>query len=410
MSHILIIEPNMSGHHGPYVRWIVEAALAHDLKVTLATSSEAVSHTSMIDIKNEFGDHCEIVALPWRKLSAEGRKKKIMPPLLETQLINYRFWADAYRCVSNVDFVFVPSVDGCLYYTALRGSPFQHTRWGGIVMRPHFNFAPVGMKGPTASLSGRLKERFFIRLLAQKTLCELITIDETLPVYLSLKNRRFVNKIRYLADPNEINTPLAKADGRASLGLDEGKWVILLFGSLSWRKGVVDLLNATISNQWPPECQVLLMGRPDSDVQKQILRPEVQQAIRDRRVQVIDRYVTDTKRDAALAACDAVWCCYKQFYQMSGVLVLAGLARRPVVASCEGLIGWLTKKYNCGVVLEKSNPATVCSTIHKLVADTRHSEVMGDNGARYFAAHSITNAKNTIGAFLEQNAKGDGQV
>lgn len=133
MPRILIIEPDMSGHRSAYLHWIIQAALERGLQVTLAASVEGTQHPAMEELQRHVGDRCKMVALPRAEVSTRGLKARLVPPHFQTQLINYNFWAKAYRRVPNADFVFVAALDGCLYNLAAWGPPFSGAQGGAAL-------------------------------------------------------------------------------------------------------------------------------------------------------------------------------------------------------------------------------------------------------------------------------------
>jgi glycosyltransferase involved in cell wall biosynthesis len=69
------------------------------------------------------------------------------------------------------------------------------------------------------------------------------------------------------------------------------------------------------------------------------------------------------------AAADAVWMGYRGHYTMSGVLVQAAAMGLPVISCAEGLIGWWTRKYAAGEVVDPDDAPAVVNAIGRLSSD-----------------------------------------
>ena len=402
MNDILVIERDLSGHRSDYLRWIVRSALERGCRITVVMGEAAAQHSAMPNLRRDFASDCRLVILSPPK--AQGMLTRALKPIFGSQFEEYAFMVAAHRVAPDVGLVFVPTIDPCLFSIALKGSPFGATPWAGIVMGLKFHFRRSDILGPRSELRLALQERVFMRLLKQASLQHIFTIDETLPNDVAQHHPHLARKLTYLVDPNEIAVRLTRAKGRQHLGLPPKKWLLLLFGALSLRKGLKTLLKAVVSPEWPQEAAVVLAGKQNHDVIALLNRLDLSEARSLGRIYVLDGFLSKCDRDAALAACDAVWCGYEGFYQMSGVLVLAGLAGRPVVACPEGLIGWLTKRYKSGILLSNRAPATVCATVRRLLHAPEFAAQMGANGAQAFAIHTLANARHTVGEVLRPNS------
>ena len=89
---------------------------------------------------------------------------------------------------------------------------------------------------------------------------------------------------------------------------------------------------------------------------------------------------------------------------MSGVMVQAGHARRPVIASDEGLIAWTTRKYSLGVTVDLSSPAQVIEGLRRLMFDKQSAQQWADNAHRRFSGHTRENFARRLLRSFDDNA------
>jgi glycosyltransferase involved in cell wall biosynthesis len=144
--------------------------------------------------------------------------------------------------------------------------------------------------------------------------------------------------------------------------------LVVLFGEISAREGVVSLLEAAADPSCSPRVHVMMAGRFTERAQL-LANTSFQRLKPDGRLYTIDGYVRGADERQVLSAADCVWLGYTEFYGMSGVTVLAGRHGVPVFASREGLIGYLAEKHEIGVIIEPRNRLSVVSALNRLVEE-----------------------------------------
>lgn len=366
-KHVLLVEARLSGHHPGYMERIAGELLRKGYAVTAVLASADRSHpvvARLIEAWPSFTVHpiddarlqrtaCSRFGIAGRELGLRG------------------LFADAYREVAarqKIDQVLMPYVDYCLHSLALLGSPFAGTPWSGICMRPSFHLAASGVIAPKPSFAW-LKERLFIRLLGQKSLRRLFTIDEFLPAYIAARNGPG-KPITYLPDPAELRGNHTRESARKVFGISQEKFVVLAYGTLDDRKGLRPLLAAVAAPEMDPNIELLLVGRQSPAIKSFLQSEQVNRLERQGRLWAVDRFVNEEEEQAAFAAADVVWLGYEGHYAMSGVLVLAAQAGKPVVSTRDGLIGWYVREYGLGLAIAIA-PEAIGKAITQLRRDDR---------------------------------------
>ncbi len=360
--HILILEAGLTGHHANYLERIATTFLVQGHRLTVCVRQEhsdnplfarlQVDHPGRIAVK-------VIQPLPnWTHVF--GRLGVVGSELSHWLMFKRSF--EQVSTTDQVDHVFFPYLDYCLHATALLGSPCGRVNWSGICMRPSFHYSGAGVIAPKPKWSS-IKERLFYRLLQQPSLHKLLTIDELLEQQTRRKIHFNAQKLAFVPDPAELTNHFDRVSARKQLGIPEQDFVILVYGAIDGRKGVEDLLAGVRFKQFQKNIKILVMGRHTPAIKEKLLsEPQVLS---------IDRYVDTATEEAGFRAADVVWMGYNAHYAMSGVLVLAAFAGKPVIATRNGLIGWMTRQHNLGVAINCEDSALIDKAVRHLMDDTQ---------------------------------------
>ncbi len=181
----------------------------------------------------------------------------------------------------------------------------------------------------------------------------------------------------YLPDP--VNISIEKPNEceltqlKESLNIEFGRQVFLLFGTISERKGIHQLLEAILMLE-PDMCQkicLILVGRVvESDrVRMQNLLEKISQTLP---VQIITetRFVTEREIQLYFQIADVVLAPYQRHVGMSGILVRAAAAQKPVLSSDYGLMGEITRLYELGLTVDSRFPKEIAQGITQMLRES----------------------------------------
>lgn len=345
--HVLIFELSLTGHHAAYLENAAETFLARGDTVTITLLERHASHRSVLALVARYPSACSIEPLP------DSCFPRVLPGFLagvKREMSIWRLLGSAYRRVSQrrqVDHVFLPYLDYCLHALALLGAPYR-APWSGIAMRPGFHL-PVELGYVDQGLVTELKEALFFRLLNRSRLNRVLVIDPLLSRHVVAANPNC--KVTLLRDPAEFQAPLNRVEAREHLGIQSGAYVVLVYGAIDERKAL-DRLVVALGDPKLSQVHVLVVGAVSATLKKFLFGPECSLLRKGARLTVRDGYATSELEAAAFAATDAVWVAYRDHLGMSGVLGLAAVADKPVIASRKGLIGWHTVDQRLGVTVD----------------------------------------------------------
>ena len=384
MKRSLILEISSSGHHPSYLRRILESGLLHAAHVIVAGPASLSAHPELSALLAQCEFH-ELAIDPDRQTRlADFSTLGLVRREFTLRAIYQRAWRRASSS-GPVDLVLLPLVDGCANAIALRGGPFGATPWIAISMRAQFHLRKMGVTAPrTFTRAGRAF--LFRRLLRTESLGSLLTIDPTLAEYAARQRGSEFAKIRLLPDTCNTCTLIEKSAARRQLGIPSSARLILAFGHLTARKGVLIAMRAMAREDCPKHVCLLLAGSQDNEVESFLAGPVAAQLLAEGRLHLRPGFVPEESVPTLLSAADAMWIGYTGFYTMSNMLVLAARHGLPILASNQGVIGWLASRHNLGLIVDPQSQDSVADALRK-VADPPPSQPQQLASARDAFAH-----------------------
>jgi len=346
---LLILETRMTGHRPSYVRRVAQIALSNAMHVVIAMPHACFEHPvakQLLESANTSAIQCNQHVNVLKASNFAGA--------LRREFQCRAFYQEALNKAkreSFIDIAIIPTFDDAAIVFGIRAPHFGDTPWLGIVMKQTFHFSAVGAIGPPASILQSIKHKLFIRLLQQLDPRALIlTIDASLQNYIASAHPALNSRIAYIPDPVDERRPITNPRLREELGIPQEAFVILAYGSLRVKKGVPPLLEAL--HRLPNNVHALLVGTQAPEI-KACVNSDQHKPLHDaRRIHQINRYI-DVSEDANFfTPANAIWLAYENYYAMSAVMVQAAQYERRTIATQTGLIGYLSKKYQTGLVVD----------------------------------------------------------
>ncbi|MFK5857046.1 MAG: glycosyltransferase [Bacteroidota bacterium] len=390
---ILIIETVLSGHRGEYVRWIVQGFLNKKYKVILALPESELGHQSICELQHEnfsfksFEDDLLVEKIKWLT------KFK----LISKDYMHYRLFKEVFNRVNiheNVENVFIPFIDHALYSFSVFGSPFKKCRFSGISMRPDFHYTKIGVNAPERK-GANIKEWLFNRFLQIPTLRSLFTLDEALAQY--YKNTKY-KKLIFLPEPADFIKPVEGVIEKIKqeLGIPSLIKTILVYGSLTSRKGIIILLKTLLKFDSNYNFQVVLAGKTDGCVNKELQKKEYISLLENKRLIVIDRFISSEEESVLFSIAYCCWLGYIGHFRASGVLIQSCKYNLPVLATNEGIIGWQVHKHNVGLPMNSSLIDSVYVAMKKMLSNNTDYQHYKNNTKNAFVENTLKNAQQII--------------
>lgn len=374
------------GHHPRYIRWILESPLSRDFEFVVLGSPLLFVHSELLECQVPF----EAVPIDLTDQEAVLFRQTSTSALLRREFYvrsKYQKALNDLTRTRRVDVALVPFVDDCMNAIAIAGSPFGSVPWVGLTMRLQFHFNRVGVIAPAPRFAP-LRKALYHAFLRARSLSSLLTIDPTLIDYAVAFEPATLNKLAYVPDPCEPYELPSRSEAREALNIPAEATLVLAYGALTERKGLFELLTAAAHPDCPQRVHVLLAGKQYQDVQDFLAGPVGDTLRAQGRLHVIPGYIPSSLESTLLAAADWMWVAYKDFYMMSSVLVMAARHSVPVIASTQGVVGYLGRKHRLGTEADANSIPSVLAALQRAQHDPSLSDV-ADRGRIAFADHSV---------------------
>lgn len=397
---ILVIEPDFSGHRWRYAEWTAQACVDAGYQCVIVTASANATHPLAQRLAAGNGTDASADL----QISFVDPPADAGPPGIGSlsYVRFFRHFQHSYRTVSReyrVVQVVVPYVDYFFHALPLLGSPFGATPWLGITMRATFHHHEAGVRAPRRALVNALKGQLFRHAIRTAGLKTLLTIDPTLADWCASHPEPGAASVQYLADPCPEAEPLDPWDAREQLGLAAYGQFVLVYGAISERKGIFELVEALAARDDAPT--LVIAGAQDMDV-----RAALRKALAQLTPQpvVLDRFIDTDTEQALFSACDVIWLGYKGHYGMSGVLVQAYRFGKPLIATADGLIGWFCRDGELGPVIDELAPDPINQALDTLLGQEWQRPAAA-NGPHLLERNTLAHFKQTLQSALFESPK-----
>jgi hypothetical protein len=367
----------------------MEAEVMGKAEVILSGPRSLLEHKELIALRGRFIPQEVFVD----EATATALARTSWVDLVRKQTIFRSLYVHAVRQAKLggvVDLVILPAADDALDAWAVLGTGFAATPWVGISMRPVFHLASMRDVVAPSRRDDWVRNKLYRKVLRDRSLHKLLTFDPTMIDFASSSfSHQERERLVYLPDPSlEYDLPDRHAS-RAELGIPDEAHLVLLYGSLTARKGVSQLIRAASAPQCPISTHILLAGLQNGEVKQFLQQGEAKALSVSGRLHILEQYLDDRLERTVLSAADSMWLGYSKFYGMSGVLVLAVRHDLPCIFTREGIIGYLGRKFAVGPEMDPYNIQTVVEALRSLTMKPQQYSQSLAQARQSFAVHSI---------------------
>lgn len=386
---VLLIDNSVAGHHASYLNGVMKGLTSAENIICCLPSGSILQLDADLVSKNIVFEYYDL-------------PKKRKDNFLNRFLYDFKIWF-AYKKIYNkwnskvkIREIFLPYFDPISKPFMLLGSPFGGSALRAIYMRPPIKMFEVGC-------SWWQKYLFFVvmyLILSSNKLKKLYILDVRAQIEVSsrkLFSNKERSKIILLKDPAcsiENLAPDEVETVRGIFGID-GKLVLLVFGAISKRKGVYELLDAFLKFE---DCfedwVVLIVGQQDIEFEVALNSGRWADLLKKKILISINSFIADEDLDLYIRVSDVVWGAYSDHLHMSGVIVRAGMSMKPVVCGNSGLIGWYADSAKIGPKINLSLESIKIALGELSSAENRLK--YGRNGKSIFHENTWENFSNKI--------------
>jgi glycosyltransferase involved in cell wall biosynthesis len=369
-SRLLLFELSVGGHYPSYVQHLItywqEQNLPGVLDV-LVTPQFLIQHQDVVQSVQARSKRSQIL---FHTITlAEAKQLADRNSALGRLRRNFQEWnlLQKYAEKFGSKHAFIPYLDTRFLPIAL-GQKLPCT-FSGIYFRPTWHYNKL--QGLKSTWKTHLSKFILHRILAQTQLTQIFCLDSF--AVDSLKRQRQGLKTLPIADPvqtfpkDDLRTQALKRQ----LGIDRDRQVFLLFGAINHRKGIhqlLDSLELLTPKEMAKTCILIVGTLADAPDAAQI-RHRINALSHYCPAQIIhvENYVPESDIPHYFQLSDVVLAIYQRHVGMSGILVRAAIAQKPVLSSDYGLMGAVTKRHQLGKTIDSTSPSEIAHGIGELL-------------------------------------------
>lgn len=364
---LMLFDLSIRGHHPSYIRHLIQYWQAQELRgrLVIVVSPEFLQeHAEVVALAAlEPQSTVKFVAIQAAEAEALRSRKSALNRMIRA-LQEWRLLA-TYAARLEASHCLVMYFDTYQLPLALQ-RPFP-CPVSSIYFRPTFHYPTLTRTTPNwKEQLQQWREKWVMRqVMHHRRLDTLFSLDPF--VIPHLRQLSHQTQAVHLPDPVEVAAPVALSQVEAlrqHLGIEAGRRVLLLFGALTERKGVFPLLEALA--ELPPDCcqQICLLLVGESKIAAQIDA----QLVKLRQAQPLQaiahyQFVPEAAVQVYFHLADLVLAPYQRHVGMSGILLQAAAARKPVLSSDYGLMGAMVHRYGLGLAVDATRPAAIAEGI-----------------------------------------------
>jgi glycosyltransferase involved in cell wall biosynthesis len=400
---LMLFDLALGGHHGNYIQHLIDRLDqqgfrgAIDIIVLPQFAQIHQDVVAAIERAKQQSIEVNLVAISAPEATTLGSRNSG----LSRARRNFREWQLFCKYAENLQttHALIMYLDTCELPLAIglrSPCPFS-----GIYFRPTLHYQMFANYQP--NFKGKLqqwRERLtWVRILNHPQLETVFCLDPFAVTALSTQHQH--TKVVHLADPVQPypSIPSDLTTLKTQLGIAPQRRIFLLFGGIDGRKGIYQLLEA-IKLLSPEVCEqfcLLLVGQPHPTDHVNI-HQKITALCETRQLQAIEHYqfIPEAEVPTYFQLADAVLAPYQRHVGMSGILLLAAAAGKPVLSSDYGLMGELARRYQLGLVVDSTQPTEIAKALETLLTASPHTFSNPSQMKLFASQNSIERYANTI--------------
>lgn len=383
---LLIIEPEISGHHIGYLKLTIDA-LFKKFNIVVGTLE---CHKEKIR-KELSGKILKVVTIKDAKyvnLRGSGAFQMLNEQIEELALYKKLFIKASIH--EDIDLVFIMFIDLVVVSLALSRKPFGEVEYSGISMNTWIS-SVYSNNAYRGSIKSNIKEWIFKLLLMSRKLYKIFHIDAILVEKIDQKYLLNGN-ILYLPDPilNYKECSRFKND----YVLDSNTVSVLIVGAITNRKGILPLAKEIIVNNLS-NIKLLIFGEgvkanlcKETKYYLEILNNRGQ-------LSVIDKRISEKDLQNAYCMSDWVWAAYNNHIGSSGIFLHATAYRKPTIVKNFTNSGMRAIKLNSSLLVSEEY-SNLSEILTEYVNRKNSYTVPKESASLIIREHSVDNFSQTI--------------
>ena len=374
---VLIVEPDLTGHHAPYLRHML-CGLRELNQEAIVLSSAGASQAK------QYGIHLQDVVdgVEWDESLEPGfDSPRGMPPLFETldKIVKRR----------KPDQIWIPYADHATIHLGMRrmtGRPVKlpaGVEAEGLFFRGTFAYP--------RRIRRKLVRRAASRFLLPRANWNVLHFLDSIPYDMMCRlHPDQVSHFRLMPDPIEPVTPVDQLDARRELGIPTDSNYVGYLGVLYNLAGVDLLLRAYRQANLNTADRLLLAG-PISDAVREHIQQKYSDLLRANRVVMVDRHLNLDEVMLAVLASDVLCTPAPHRVGSSSFVICAAAAGRPVIVEDFGWASQTVRRFKLGWAVDVWDTPAFAKTLETAFANVgmRTTSPAVERFVRYHSADNF---------------------
>ena len=345
MKHIVLVEPNLCGHHEMYLKYFTKVMLSLNCKTTIISIDiEAVDLLFPAEQCNDLINFSKIKYKRNLLLKGKGIKKKFIV-VVNSIISVYNLYILKKKIPKDCSLVFFCTVDDYMndFIPIYLFDFIMHYKWGGLYLQ--------------ANRNNKVKCFDKRKLFLSKRCIAVAILGKASPFLSNLIN----NKIVIFPDFTETSLPekeyfLAQEIRKKA----NGRKIVSLLGAIASRKGLKTFINTTTILDESDFFYVLAgEGAETSITKEEIQLINSQFKNKSNCFYHPEKIISDEDFNSLIDCSDIIYAAYIDFEYSSNMLTKASFFRKPIIVSKGYYMEEVVNKHRIGLAIEQNN-STQC--------------------------------------------------
>lgn len=355
-KNILIYDSNSSTHLHEFVEYIIDyfngTGLSNNQYVLLLNKKIYSKIENRIE-----NDQLKVVSISNSNQNVFDSQRNML----------YRTFKEKYFLESileeyKIDHIIFLDIDAFVFVIGFwRFGKTRNLKISGILLSP-FSQLPISN---IATFIKYYRKRFQLTVMSLNINITSIFIFNDVRSVIYLNNLVGLSKLfKYLPDPIKIRE-YKKINIREKYYIDENTKVFLSIGGISRRKNLLKIIEAfnNIDENYTNKVCLLILGHTHD----LILLDEIKLLLSQKRNSKIvfdNCFLTNEEFESAIEDSDALFVLYSYFYSSSGIIGNAAKHGKYIIATKNGVIGDVIRKYEIGVTIDEGSVPEITKAIN----------------------------------------------
>jgi glycosyltransferase involved in cell wall biosynthesis len=368
---LMLFDMALGGHHGIYIQHLIDYAYEKkflgEIDIVVLPQFADVHKDTVKAISDSQHLQINLVSISIAEEAALGSRDSGVNRAMR----NFREWEVFCKYAQKLQTTYALIMYLDTYALPIAFGKKSPCSFSGIYFRPTFHYNTFTNYQPSWRKNiQHWREKVTVnQILRRSQLHKLLCLDpfavKSLPS----------SKMMHLADPVRSRPPVLGdlSIFQAKLGIEQHRRVFLLFGALDERKGIYQLLEAI--ELLPPKLTqnfcLLIVGKTNTNEQTRI-QPKISTLRQTHPVQILEFYdfVPENEVPQYFQSADVILATYQRHVGMSGILLLAAAAGKPVLSSSYGLMGELVMHHRLGLAVDSMVPKEIAKALSQYTLET----------------------------------------